>query len=217
MAHFPKLGHHSTRLSLPGALALFSIVLFGVESCSLLTPQYSPPITEPTRPLPLETRALPPAWTPTTASQPTPTAFPTVPTPTGTPTSAPTPYIPDQNDLNARYPEVDLADLYLFPNQYSGVSFRLTSVVVWTGYHEAFYPGTPVPVAEFIVQLDPRIASSTFQFPFVVVGIPPSTGVSVGDTLTVYGYGLGSVQGENAAGGVSNAAAIYAESFSIGN
>jgi len=77
--------------------------------------------------------------------------------------------------------------------------------------HESFYPGTPEPDSVFIVQLNPRIGGNSFPYPFLVAGIPSTEVLTPGMAITVYGYGLGAVQGENAAGGISNSAAIFAE------
>jgi len=182
------------------------LVLLACNASATTSPNPSPP---------RETVALPPQWTPAPPLRPTVAPSTLAPSPTRTQTSIPTPSIPDQNALNASYPPVDSSDLYLYPNKYTYVRFRITSSVVWIGYHDAFYPGTPVPVRQFIVQLDPRFANPSFQYPFIVAGLSDNVGISVGDTLTVYGYGLGAMQGDNAAGGVSNGAAIFAEFYSL--
>jgi hypothetical protein len=119
--------------------------------------------------------------------------------------------------VESTYPQVDATDLYIYPNKYIDVRFRLTSTVVRTGFHESFYPGTPGPVSVFIVQLDPRVGGNSFQYPFLVVGIPSTEVLRPGVTITVYGYGLGAVQGENAAGGVSSSSAIFAQGYILGS
>jgi hypothetical protein len=113
--------------------------------------------------------------------------------------------------LDSTYPQVDATHLYLEPNKYIDVRFRLTSTVVRTGFHESFYPGTPEPDSVFIVQLDPRIGGNSFPYPFLVAGIPSTEVLTPGMAITIYGYGLGAVQGENAVGGISISAAIFAE------
>lgn len=210
--------HHSGRHKIR-ALALTSLLLILSVTACLSSPP--PAVLEAPTSAGIQ---LPDQWTPTPSRQPSPSPRPPDASPTQAPASATATQAPSQLDraaiiatLDSTYPQVDATDLYLRPNKYIDVRFRLTSTVVRTGFHESFYPGTPEPVSVFIVQLDPHVGGNSFQYPFLVVGIPSTEVLTPGVTITVYGYGLGAAQGENAAGGISSSSAIFAEGYIVGS